>query len=237
MSFGDFFGDVFNAYSSHREASMQRDWASLDNQANRDFQERMANTTYQRAVQDLNAAGLSPMLAYSKGGAPAPSGSSGGGSAVGKGTAFGETEARTSQSALAREQTKVAQEQAQVARSQVIVNTAQAGKLAAETSNIDQDTENKKLYPGMNEAQIKELLARIPQHGASAEHLSTLVKEVIQTMNLRKPEEEFKQSHPTYAKYASPVADALKAIFGGLGLLRGSSAMPFVTQQAPRGKK
>lgn len=57
-------GGIFSAYATQREA-----------QRNRDFQRMMSDTSYQRAVNDMRAAGINPMLAFAQGGSSTPSGS------------------------------------------------------------------------------------------------------------------------------------------------------------------
>lgn len=66
--------DMSNAYNAW-QAALNREFNSIEAQKQRDYEERMSNTAYQRKVEDMRNAGLNPYLAYGSGGASTPSGS------------------------------------------------------------------------------------------------------------------------------------------------------------------
>lgn len=85
MAFGidDMFAgglSMLGGYINNQAAAdRQREAAqfnAVEAQKNRDFQENMSSTAYQRGMADMKAAGLNPILAYQKGGASSPSGAS-----------------------------------------------------------------------------------------------------------------------------------------------------------------
>lgn len=166
---GSFFGPVGTAVggaiggavdsSSAQDAADERtNRSNLFNadqaQANRDFQERMSNTSFQRRVEDLRAAGLNPMLAYSQGGAAVPGGSQA--NAV-------------SPDAMINSGFRAAE-----VSSQQAVARAQADNLSADTENKRAQTENFAALADNTRAQTRLMESQVPVQETTARMQMTM---------------------------------------------------------------
>jgi len=186
-------GDAATAYGGARQAEMTRDFNAEQANISREAQLELANTQYQRTVKDLNAAGLSPMLAYSKGPTAMPSAVTASSGATAEGPRFGETSQR--------------QAAAEMARAQTEINVQTAKKVAEEAKLAAQKVLQEPARFYMEQAALG---AQINSSTANADQASALAK-LTQQGKAPAPDTNIVRNIKDVAKYGGGVFDNAKS--------------------------
>lgn len=155
---GPIVGGIFG--KSGQEDANSANAAAADKQMA--FQERMSNTSYQRGMADMKAAGLNPMLAFMKGGASVPDGARYEAHNENASLATGLSNVNMNQNELLEASTAKTVADAEKSKAEADLASAQAAEARARTPTYE---ENIKL----TRAQVQEVLEKIPQIASSTD--------------------------------------------------------------------
>ncbi|AZL82674.1 DNA pilot protein [Apis mellifera associated microvirus 1] len=183
-------------------AKETREFNAAEAQKNRDFQAEQSATAYQRAVADMKAAGLSPMLAYTQGGAGTPGGSTASAQQA-------RVESETAQSSQHISAAAMNAAQLMNIRAQTAATAAQAAKTIEETKNvalegqrIESDTMLKKGQYGLTEQQqrkinqeVEEIIERMKRYPLDRQKIRYELDKIAEDANLSREQQRLVREH------------------------------------------